>query len=83
MEQNRQKSYVNTKRKRLSFNIGSQVLLGTFIIKLKILRAKKLLPRWLGPFRIVKMVDNVAYKVELPKTLKIHLVFPVFHLFHF
>ena len=38
--------------------------------------SKKLLPRGIGPFRIVKNMGNVAYKLELLETLKIH---PVFH----
>jgi hypothetical protein len=74
--QSRQKSYVDTKRNELSFDVGIQVLQGTSNIKLKILGAKKLLHRWIGPFRIIKRVGNVAYKLELPKTLKIH---PIFH----
>lgn len=74
--QNRQKSYADTKRRELSFDVGAQVLLSTSNIKLKISGAKKLLPRWIGPFRIMKRVGNVAYKLELPETLKIH---PVFH----
>ena len=74
--QNRQKSYADTKRRELSFDVGTQVLLSTSNIKLKISRANKLLPRWIGPFRIMKRVGNVAYKLELPETLKIH---PAFH----
>lgn len=74
--QNRQKSYADTKRRELSFDVGTQVLLSTSNIKLKISGANKLLPRWIGPFRIMKRVGNVAYKLELPETLKIH---PVFH----
>ena len=38
--------------------------------------SKKLLPRWIGPFPIVKRIGNVAYKLELPPSLKWH---PVFH----
>ena len=43
-----------------------KVLLSTYIIKSKILRVKKPLPRWIGHVRIMKRVDNVAYKLELP-----------------
>ena len=75
--QNKQKFYVDTKRKELFFDIGTQVRLHTSNIKLKILEAKKLLHRWIGPFRIVKKVGNVAFKLKFPKTLKIHLIFHV------
>ena len=36
----------------------------------------KLSPRNCGPFRVIKRVGNVAYKLELPETLQVH---PVFH----
>ena len=36
----------------------------------------KLSPRYCGPFRVLKRVCNVAYKLELPETSQVH---PVFH----
>ena len=75
--QNRQKSYVDTKRREISFDVGTQVLLSTSNIKLKMPGARKLLPRWIGPFKVVKKVGKVAYKLELPETLKIHDVFHI------
>ena len=36
----------------------------------------KLSPRYCGPFRVLKRVGNVAYKLELPETSQVH---PVFH----
>ena len=54
-----------------------QVLLNTSNIKLKTLGSRKLLPRWIGPFKIVLRVDKVAYKLDLPDTMKIHPVFYV------
>lgn len=35
------------------------------------------LPRWIGIFRISKKVSVVAYKLELPDTMKLHNVFHV------
>ena len=43
---------------------------------MKVPGARKLLPRWIGPFRIVK-IGVVAYRVQLPNTFKIHNVFHV------
>ena len=74
--QDRQKPFVDKKRCEISFEVGMQVLLSTSNIKLKTLGSRKLLPRWIGPFKIVIRVDKVAYKLDLLDTLKIH---PVFH----
>ena len=53
-----------------------QVLLSTSNIKLKTLDSRKLLPRWIGSFKIVLKVGKIAYKLDLPDIMKIH---PVFH----
>jgi hypothetical protein len=45
-------------------------------LKLKTYGARKLLPKWIGPFPVVKVVGNVAYKLELPQSMRCH---PVFH----
>jgi hypothetical protein len=39
---------------------------------------KKLLPKWMGPFTIVGKVNEVAYRLDLPETLKWHNVFHVY-----
>ncbi|WMV24036.1 hypothetical protein MTR67_017421, partial [Solanum verrucosum] len=38
----------------------------------------KLSPRYIGPYRISKRIDNVAYELELPQELA--AVHPVFHI---
>ena len=38
--------------------------------------ASSLLPRRLGPFKVIKVLSPTAYMLELPKTMKCH---PVFH----
>ena len=37
----------------------------------------KLSPRYYGPYQIMQKIGSVAYKLELPPTTKIHLVFHV------
>jgi Chromo (CHRromatin Organisation MOdifier) domain len=39
--------------------------------------ASKLLPKFVGPFAIVKKVNEVAFKLELPGNMKCHDVFHV------
>ena len=75
--QKRQKAHANKKRREVSYDIGDQLLLSTKNIKLKTLRARKLLPKWIGPFRVVKRIGEVAYKVELLDTMQMHDVFHV------
>ena len=52
------------------------VILLTKNIKLK---AGKLEPKFIGPFRILKCISNSAYKLELPSIYD-HL-YPTFHVF--
>jgi hypothetical protein len=40
-------------------------------------RDEKLKPRFYGPYRIMRQVDEVSYKLELPEGSKIHNVFQV------
>ncbi|XP_071902656.1 uncharacterized protein [Coffea arabica] len=41
-------------------------------------KRKKLQPRFVGPYKIIQRVGNVAYKLELPPSLsRIHNVFHV------
>ena len=69
--QSRQKSYANTRRRELSFEVGDYVYLkvspirGLYRFKVK----GKLSPRFSGPFQIVENKGEVAYQLELPARL--------------
>jgi len=39
--------------------------------------APKLLPKYVGPYRVSKVISRTAYQLELPATMRIH---PVFHI---
>jgi glycosylphosphatidylinositol phospholipase D len=74
--QQRQKAYADRFRRDFTFTVGSEVLLSTKHINVKIKGTPKLLPRWVGPFKVTQRINPVAYKLDLPASLKIH---PVFH----
>ena len=83
--QQRIKAYADKNRVDKSFNLGEQVLLSTKNLKLEnddrtVARAK-LLPKFVGPYKIIELVGKVAYRLELPESTKIHPVFHVLLLF--
>lgn len=74
--QERQAKYANLKRRDYAFRVGDRVLLSSKDINLKDLTPKLRL-KYLGPWKIIKVISPVAYKLDLPLSLKVH---PVFHI---
>ena len=76
----RQKSYVDSKRKNIQYEIDEKVFLKVSPWK-KVMRFRKkdkLSPRFIGPYEVIEKVDPVAYRLALPLELeKIHNVFHV------
>ncbi|GKB21619.1 putative reverse transcriptase domain-containing protein, partial [Tanacetum coccineum] len=67
--QDRWKSYANKRRRPIEFNVGDFVMLKVSPWK-GVMRFKnkgKLSPRFIGPFKILKRVGEVAYVLELPE----------------
>ena len=78
--QDRQTKYANQHRRHQTFKEGDQVLLSLRNINNPVDRnrpTRKLTPRFAGPFAIIKVISETAYKLDLPATMKIH---PVFHM---
>jgi len=81
--QNRQKQYADLRKSERSFAVEDMVMLNAKYINLKkpAEATRKLLPRFIGPFKVIKKVGTpgkeVAYKLELPESMK--RVHPVFH----
>jgi hypothetical protein len=75
--QSRQKAYADKHRQDLEFEVGDKVLLSTQHAKLSAIGCKKLLPKRIGPFKVLARVGAVAYRLELPPHLKWHGVFHV------
>ena len=75
--QDRQAQYANQKRRHHEFKVGDQLLLSTKNVRLKNPGARKLLPKWIGPYKVVKRIGAVAYQLDLPSNMKLHDVFHI------
>jgi len=74
----RQSRYVDQHRRDVTFNVGDRVLLSTEHLQLKGAgRTPKLTYKYLGPFRVRRVVGANAYELDLPSTLGIHPVLNV------
>ncbi|GJY90783.1 putative reverse transcriptase domain-containing protein [Tanacetum coccineum] len=79
----RQKSYADLKRKPMEFQVGDKVMLKVSPWKgvVRFGKRRKLNPRYVGPFKVLKRVGDVAYKLELPEELsRVHNTFHVSNL---
>ncbi|GKF80348.1 hypothetical protein Tco_0238950, partial [Tanacetum coccineum] len=79
----RQKSYADLKHKPMEFEVGDKVMLKVSPWKgvVRFGKRGKLNPRFVGPFKVIKRVGDVAYKLELPKELsRVHNTFHVSNL---
>ncbi|XP_052732478.1 uncharacterized protein LOC128196266 [Vigna angularis] len=75
----RQKSYADKRRRPLEFNAGDHVFLRLHPTTGvgRAVRPKKLSPKFVGPYQILRKIGPVAYELSLPPQLSnLH---PVFH----
>uniref|UniRef100_A0AAQ4PEW7 Integrase catalytic domain-containing protein n=1 Tax=Gasterosteus aculeatus aculeatus TaxID=481459 RepID=A0AAQ4PEW7_GASAC len=72
----RQKKYADQRRRPAPrFQPGQDVWLSTRNIRLR-LPSKKLSPRFIGPFKIIKQINTVSYRLQLPSH---YMINPTFH----
>jgi len=67
IDQSRQESYQDKRRKDLKFQVGDHVFLRvtSWTRVGRALKSQKLTPRFIGPFQILKRVGPVAYQIAL------------------
>ncbi|GJU82216.1 putative reverse transcriptase domain-containing protein [Tanacetum coccineum] len=79
----RQKSYADLKRKPMDFQVRYNVMLKVSPWKgvVRFGKLGKLNPEYVGPFKVIEKVGDVAYKLELPEELsRVHNTFHVSNL---
>ncbi|XP_017441130.1 uncharacterized protein LOC108346570 [Vigna angularis] len=75
----RQKSYADKRRRPLDFTTGDHVFLRLNPVTGvgRAVRPKKLSPKFIGPYKILRKIGPVAYELALPP--KLSNLHPVFH----
>nr|GFC46801.1 putative reverse transcriptase domain-containing protein [Tanacetum cinerariifolium] len=79
----RQKSYADLKRRLTEFEVGDKVMLKVSSWRgvIRFGKRRKLSPQFIRPFKVIKRIGPVAYKLELPDKLRgIHDTFHVSNL---
>jgi hypothetical protein len=74
--QQKQIKYANQHRQHVTFQINDRVMLSTQNLNTNN-RSPKLLPKYIGPFTIIKKMSDVVYQLQLPENFRVH---PVFHI---
>ena len=75
--QEKMKKYIDKRREEVDdYKVGDLVILSTKNLKYQMVRRRteKLTEKFVGPYRIKKIVSSNAVELELPSTVKIHLV---------
>lgn len=71
--QQSQAAYANSRRRDVSYAADDWFMLSTRDLTLKH-PSRKLAPRYVGPFRITKVISRHAYELDLPQDWQIHPV---------
>ena len=75
--QEEMKKYADRKRGEVDdYKVGDLVMLSTKDLKYQMVgrRTEKLMERFMGPYKVKKIVSSNAVELELPGTIKIHPV---------
>ena len=71
MAQIRYKNYTDRRRRPLEFKVGDHVFLKVMPKRgvVRFGKRGKLLPRYIGPFEVLKRIGTVSYRLALPPSL--------------
>mgnify|MGYP002655140599 CR=1 FL=1 len=72
----RSADYYNRNKRDVTFLPGQLLMLSTKNLRKLAQGSRKLLPRYIGPFTVVRMVGKTAVELRLPSDMRIH---PTFH----
>jgi hypothetical protein len=72
-----QKRRADVRRRTVTFQVGDYVRLNTENIRFANNIPRKLLPRFTRPFRIIRKISDVTYKLALPENWRIYNIFHV------
>jgi hypothetical protein len=78
--QERQRAHANRHRRPEQFQVGDMVYLSTkniSVAKINNRPSSKLEPKYIGPFPVVAVINDNAYKLKLPENMKCHDTFNV------
>lgn len=85
--QQRQAKYANRSRRDVKYSLDDQVMLSTRNLKFKTGGVPKFTPKWVGPFKVTKVIGPgyetghvsrvTAVELDLPPLMKVHKVFNV------
>jgi len=84
--QEEMKKYMDRKRAEADdYKVGDLVMLSTKDLKHQIVgrRTEKLTERFMDPYRIKKIILSNAVELELPNTIKIHLVVNISRIYRY
>ncbi|PHJ23029.1 dna rna polymerases superfamily protein [Cystoisospora suis] len=70
--QEAQKKNYDRTRKHEVLQAGDLVMVSTRLLRGHSTREKKLAPRWEGPFKVLKRVNDLAYVVDFPPSMRVH-----------
>jgi RNase H-like domain found in reverse transcriptase/Reverse transcriptase (RNA-dependent DNA polymerase)/Integrase zinc binding domain/Integrase core domain len=75
-EQQRQAAYANRHRREEQYAVGDKAWLSITNLRIRTRGSTKLLPRFLGPFDVTRVIGDVNVELQLPEHWSIH---PRFH----